>query len=240
MSKLIKCIIVDDEPAAIRLLEKYVAKVSFLHLDNTFTKPLEALAYLEKNTIDLVFLDIQMPEITGIQLSKIMTRNTDVIFTTAYSEFALESYNVSAVDYLLKPIEFERFYKAVSKLQEVALRSSSDVRQNQKEDDFFFFKTDGKNKFAKVFLKDILFVEGLKNYVSVQLKNEQIITYNTLKNLRENLPETQFFQIHKSFIISLKHIDKIDNDSVWIGTRQLPIGNTYRKAFFNTIADNQI
>ena len=240
MSELIRCVIVDDEPAAIRLLEKYVAKVSFLHLENTFTKPLEALAYIEKNTIDLVFLDVQMPEITGIQLSKIMTKNTKVIFTTAYSEFALESYNVSAIDYLLKPIEFERFYKAVSKLYENTTNSHQETQQHQKEAPFFFFKTDGKNKFVKVFLNDILFVEGLKNYVSVQLQDEQIITYNTLKNLRENLPETQFIQIHNSFIISLKHIDKIDNDSVWIGNRQLPIGNTYRKAFFNTITDNQL
>jgi len=169
-----------------------------------------------------------------------MTKNTEVIFTTAYSEFALESYDVSAIDYLLKPIEFERFYKAVSKLHDTTFNIPDNVPQNQKEDSFFFFKTDGKNKFAKVFLKDILFIEGLKNYVSVQLKNEQIITYNTLKNLRENLPEMLFIQVHKSFIISLKHIDKIDNDTVWIGNKHLPIGNTYRKAFFNTIANNQL
>lgn len=239
MSKQLKCIIVDDEPPAIRLLEKFVAKVSFLQLESTFTKPLEALAFIENTAIDLVFLDVQMPEITGLQLSKIITAKTNIIFTTAYPEFALESYDVSAIDYLLKPIEFERFYKAVTKLHAESNSVSSEFKI-QHDDTFFFFKTDGKNKFAKVFLDDILFVEGLKNYVSVQLKNEQIITYNTLKHLNESLPELQFIQIHKSFIVSLKHIDKIDNDSVWIGSRQLPIGNTYRKAFFNRISDNQL
>lgn len=237
MNKQLTCIIVDDEPPAIRLLEKYVNQISFLELKGTYTKPLEALQYIEKGGIDLIFLDIQMPEITGIQLSKIIHQKTNIIFTTAYPQFALESYEVTATDYLLKPIEFQRFYKAVLKVQE---KETTFSITTSKEEEFFFFKTDGKNKFSKVFLKDILYVEGLKNYVSIYLQNERVITYSTLKNIKENLPASKFIQTHKSYIISIKHIDKIDNDSVWIQKKELPIGNTYKKLFFETINNNKL
>jgi len=239
MNKQLTCIIIDDEPPAIRLLEKYVAKISFLNLRGSYTNPLEALQNIEKETVDLVFLDIQMPEITGIQLSKIISSKTNIIFTTAYPQFALESYDVSATDYLLKPIDFERFYKAVSKVQE-KFRNHCKEDVSFKKEDFIFLKTDGKHKFSKVFLDDILYVEGLKNYVSVYVKNRRIITYSTLKNISENLPNTSFIQTHKSYIISIKHIDKIDNDSIWINEKELPIGNTYRKLFFETIANNKL
>lgn len=234
MNKQLKCVIVDDEPPAIRLLVKHLEKVSFLVLIKTFTNSLEALQFIEKNEIDLLFLDVQMPELTGIQLSKIIDKKTNIIFTTAYSQFALESYEVAAVDYLLKPIEFERFYKAVSKIN-----TSSFTQENLLEPTnsaFFFFKTDGKNKFSKVFLDDILYIESLKNYIAIQLKDEQIITYSTLKSIKESLPENTFIQTHKSFIVALKHIDKIDNDSVWIQKKELPIGNTYKKLFFEVVA----
>ncbi len=236
MSRVFKCIIVDDEPAAIRLLEKFIEKVSFLKLINTFTKPIEALLFIRNNNVDLLFLDIQMPEITGIQLSKIVSNNVQTIFTTAYPKFALESYDVAAIDYLLKPIEFGRFYKAVSKLLPLETANETTVSA----DNYIFLKTDGKNKFVKVFLEEILFIEGLKNYVSVQLKDEQIITNNTLKHLRQNLMQSHFIQIHKSYIISLKHIDRIDNDVVWIKEKELPIGNTYRKLFFEKISENKL
>ncbi len=233
----IQCIIVDDEPAAIRLLERYIADVPFLNFKKAFTKPIEALAYLESNTVDLVLLDVQMPQLTGVQLSRIISPNTNIIFTTAYSEFALESYEVSAVDYLLKPIAFERFYKAVCKVQHSSIDT---LTSNGDTEDYIFIKTDGKHNFNKVFLEDILFVEGLKNYVSVQLKKEQIITYSTLKHLSERLPSNQFIQIHKSYIIAIAHIERIENDAVWMESRQLPIGNTYRKKFFTMINKRQL
>ncbi|MCD2258429.1 LytR/AlgR family response regulator transcription factor [Psychroserpens luteolus] len=233
----LKCIIIDDEPAAVRLLERYVLDVAFLKLQKTFTKPLEALAFLESTTIDLVFLDVQMPQITGIQLSKIIASHTQIIFTTAYSEFALDSYEVATADYLLKPFSFERFYKAVLKAQK---QYAKPFKTEENEDAFIFIKTDGKHNFNRVFIEEILFIEGLKNYVSVQLKNEQIITYSTLKHLSERLPNAQFIQIHKSYIIALSHINKIDNDTVWIQEKQLPIGNTYRKKFFDAINKRQL
>lgn len=237
MNKEYTCIIVDDEPPAIRLLEKYVEKVSFLKLEGTFTKPLEALLFLEKQKVDLVFLDIQMPEITGLQLSKIIDSKVQIIFTTAYPEFALESYDVSAMDYLLKPIEFERFYKAVKKVlpTKVVISHSS-----SSENDYMFVKTDGKNKYERVQFDDVLFFQGLKNYVAIQLHNGQIITYSTLKRLKESLPGNDFIQIHKSYIISVQQIDRIENDAVWIQNKQVPIGNTYRKAFFERIGKKEL
>ncbi|WP_405206408.1 LytR/AlgR family response regulator transcription factor [Aquimarina sp. LLG6339-5] len=232
------CVIIDDEPAAIRLLEKFCSKVSFLEVKDTFTNPLEGLKYLEGASVDLVFLDIQMPEITGIQLSKIINKRTKIIFSTAYPQFALDSYEVAALDYLLKPIEFERFYTAVSKIK---APNNSDVIVNPtNNDEFFFFKTDGKNKYAKVFLEDIIYIESLKNYIAIHLQDQQIITYNTLKHFKETLPSSSFIQIHKSYIISIKHIDKINNDAIWIHNKELPIGNTYRKSFFETIDNHQL
>jgi DNA-binding LytR/AlgR family response regulator len=235
MSKTFTCIIVDDEPPAIRLLEKYISKVHFLSLENSFTNPLEALQYLNSNTVDLVFLDIQMPEISGIQLSKIINSNTQIIFTTAYAQFALDSYDVAAVDYLLKPIDFERFYKAVNKINTLP-----QPIQETDTDSYLFVKTDGKNNFVKLFIKDILYIEGLKNYLSIQLRHEQIITYGTLKHLKESLPKQDFIQTHKSYIIALKHIDKIDNQSVWINNSELPIGNTYKKEFYEEISKKKL
>lgn len=236
MSKILTCIIVDDEPPAIRLLEKYVAKVSFLELVTSTTKPLEALQILEKSPVDLVFLDIQMPELSGIQLSKIINDKTKIIFTTAYPQFALESYDVSAVDYLLKPFEFERFYKAVLKLNEL----KTEITKTTTSDDFLFVKTDGKNNFEKVYTNDILYVEGLKNYVAIHLADKQIITYNTLKNIEESLPTSMFIKTHKSYIISLAHITKTDSNSVYINQTDIPIGDTYKKAFFDRIQERKL
>ncbi|WP_298421347.1 LytTR family DNA-binding domain-containing protein [uncultured Kordia sp.] len=235
MSNVLRCIIVDDEPPAIRLLEKYVAKISFLELVTATTKPLEALQILETAQIDVVFLDIQMPELSGIQLSKIINNKTKIIFTTAYPQFALESYDLAAVDYLLKPFEFERFYKAVLKLNEPKTIETTTIT-----DDFLFVKTDGKNNFEKIYIKDIQYIEGLKNYVAIHLTDKQIITYNTLKNIEECLPTSMFIKTHKSYIISLAHISKTDSNSVYIDTTAIPIGDTYKKTFFEKIQQRKL
>lgn len=231
MTKKIKCLIVDDEPPAIRLLEKYVAKVSFLELITTTTSSIEALQLIENHDIDLLFLDIQIPNLTGIQLSKIIKGKTNIIFTTAYPQFALESYDLDAVDYLLKPFEFERFYQAVLKLNSVTTKSETTT----KKEEFIFIKTGNKNNFEKVFIEDICYIEGLKNYVAIHLKNKQIITYNTLKHIENYLVKSDFIKIHKSFIVSVNHIDKTTTDSVFINENDLPIGDTYRKTFFELI-----
>ncbi|MBQ0736310.1 LytR/AlgR family response regulator transcription factor [Aquimarina celericrescens] len=227
----IRCVIVDDEPPAIRLLKKYVEKVSFLELVTTTTNPLAALQILEQEEVDLVFLDIQMPNLTGIQLSKIIKKQIKIIFTTAYPQFALESYDLNATDYLLKPFDFERFYKAIKK---VTLDGKSLTNQNL-INDFVFVKTDGKNNFKKIKISEILYIEGLKNYIALHLKNNQIITYNTLKGIKDSLPSTDFVQIHKSFIISIHHIEKTTSSTILINNKELPIGDTFRVKLFELL-----
>ncbi len=237
--KILKCIIVDDEPPAIRLLEKYVAKVSFLELVSSTTSSLEALSILESEKIDLVFLDIQMPELTGLQLSKIIKGKTNIIFTTAYSQFALESYSVDAVDYLLKPFEFERFYEAVLKVKNICNVQENDLVKESNV--FLFVKTDGKNNFEKVFVKDICYIEGLKNYVAIHLLNKrQIITNNTLKSIEDYLPTSEFIKTHKSYIISLQNIDRTDSLSVYVNGKAIPIGDTYKKELFEIIQNRKL
>ncbi|MBP2832541.1 response regulator transcription factor [Aquimarina sp. U1-2] len=236
MNTSIKCVIVDDEPPAIRLLKKYIEKVAFLELVATTTNPLEALQILEQKDVDLVFLDIQMPNLTGIQLSKIIKKHIKIIFTTAYPQFALESYDLNATDYLLKPFDFERFYKALKK---ITLDQKSVVNQSI-INDFVFVKTDGRNNLKKIKISEILYIEGLKNYIALHLKNTQIITYNTLKGIKNSLPDTNFVQIHKSFIISIRHIEKTTSSTIMINGKELPIGDTYKVKLFELLNNHKL
>ncbi|GIQ58005.1 DNA-binding response regulator [Flavobacterium collinsii] len=233
----LKCIIVDDEPPATRILENYIGKVSFLEKTAVFNDALKALEFLNTHSVDVVFLDIQMPQLTGLQLSRIISREIKVIFTTAYPDFALEGFELNAVDYLLKPIAFERFYQAVSKLNG---DSKTEVISNNNSADFIFIKTDGKNKFIKLFLDEILYVESLQNYVCIHTLNQQIITHSSLKNVIESLPERNFVQIHKSYVVALKQIESTDSFSVFVNAKELPIGATFKDAFFERIDQNKI
>ena len=233
----LKCIIVDDEPPATRILENYIGKVNFLEKAAVFNDSLKALEFLSTQTVDVIFLDIQMPQLTGLQISRIISKDIKVIFTTAYPDFALEGFELNAVDYLLKPISFERFYQAVSKLNsepKIVVSAQNDVP------DFLFIKTDGKNKFQKIFLSDILYVESLQNYVRINTKQQQIITHSSLKNVIESLPSADFIQIHKSYVVSLKHIESTDNFSVFVNEKELPIGATFKDSFFEKIDENKI
>lgn len=229
--KTLQCLVVDDEAPAIRLLASYIKKVPFLELTTSTTDPIEAIRIIEQEDLDLVFLDIQMPTITGIQLSKIVKGKVNVIFTTAYPQFALESYDLNAIDYLLKPFEFERFYSAVLKV-----KPKEDTKTIHQTDDTIFIKTNGKNNYEKVHPKDILYIESLRNFVSIHLVDKQIITYNTLKHFESELPQNNFVKVHKSYIVSLQHITKTDSLSVYISNgNNLPIGDTYKKSFFEMI-----
>lgn len=232
----LKCIIVDDEPPATRILKNYVEKVSFLEEIGIFNDALKALDFLNSNKVDVLFLDIQMPQLTGLQLSRIISKDIKVIFTTAYPDFALEGFELNAVDYLLKPIAFERFYQAVSKLN--AELNTEVVTSNSS--DFIFIKTDGKNKFQKLFLDEILYIESLQNYVCIHTVKQQIITHSSLKNVIESLPENNFIQIHKSYVVALKQIESTDSFSVFINGKELPIGATFKDAFFERIDQNKI
>lgn len=231
-----RCIIVDDEPPATRILENYIGKVSFLENVGVFNDSLKALEFLNSQSVDVIFLDIQMPQLTGLQLSKIISKEIKVIFTTAYPDFALEGFELNATDYLLKPIAFERFYQAVSKLNSELKAEVSNPSTNE----FIFIKTDGKNKFQKLFLDEILYLESLQNYVCVHTLKQQIITHSSLKNVIESLPQKDFIQIHKSFVVALKQIESTDSFSVFINAKELPIGATFKDAFFDRIDQNKI
>ncbi|TXK78758.1 LytTR family DNA-binding domain-containing protein [Mesonia sp. K4-1] len=238
MSNLFTCIIVDDEPPAIRVIEKFISQLKGLELIASSSKALEGLELIQQNQPHIVFLDIQMPDLTGIQLSKLIDENVNIIFTTAYPQFAVEGFELNAVDYLLKPIAFPRFIEAVGKIKKK--KTSVKETSNLNNEEYFFVKTDGKNKFRKVKLSDILFAESIKNYVIIHTETEQLVTYNTLKNIQESLPQTKFIKIHKSYIVALDKVEKTDNYEVWINGKDLPLGDTYRSEFFKRIHDKKL
>lgn len=233
----LKCMIIDDEPHAIRLLEKYVDQLPEVNCVAISTKPVEALALLQQHQPDVLFLDIQMPDLTGIQLSKLVSKDVRIIFTTAYSQFAVEGFELNATDYLLKPISFPRFVEAVEKVKN---QSSKTAERPAISEDYFFVKTDGKNNFRKIAYGEIQYLESIRNYVVIHLENEQVVTYNTLKHFEENLPEDEFVKIHKSFIISLSKITKTDSQEVTVANQTLPLGDTYRQQFFTRINQRKI
>jgi len=229
-----KCIIVDDEPLAREAVELLIEDRPELKLVNTFNNATSAGVYMEDHTVDLVFLDINMPHVTGLEFARTIPKTTLVIFTTAYAEYALDSYEVDAVDYLVKPIEQDRFNKAVDKaLSYHALlmnEEKEDVQDINIHDDFFFVKSD--RRFFKVHFKDILFVEGLKDYVILQLKEQRIITRMNLKNMYEQLPKKIFLRVNKSYIVNTQQIESFDNNDIFIGKYEIGIGSSYRDIFF--------
>ncbi|MEO6105052.1 MAG: LytTR family DNA-binding domain-containing protein [Cyclobacteriaceae bacterium] len=230
----------EDEPMARNLLVEYVKKVSYLELIQASSNPLQALEILRNNEINLMFLDIQMPEITGITLLKTLQKKPLVILTTAYSEYALESYELDVVDYLLKPITFDRFLRAVDKasqrISNPVVPSEPSVSDTGKP---FVFIKDG-TKLVKINYDDILFVEGLKDYVTIVTKTQKVVSLQRLKSLEVQLPADKFIRIHHSYIIALKAIDTIHKGEVQIGTNFIPISESYKKAFKEFIEKNQM
>lgn len=236
----LKCLILEDEPLARNLLSEYVKKVAYLELTEASSNPLQALEVLRNHPIDLLFLDIQMPEITGITLLKTLQRKPLVIMTTAYSEYAIESYDLDVVDYLLKPITFDRFLKAVDKASRRAAPPAvaPEASLGDKSSPFVFIK-DG-TKLVKINFDDILFVQGLKDYVTIVTKTQKVVSLQRLKALESQLPADEFIRVHHSYIIALKAIDTIHKGEVQIGTHFIPISDSYRKSFRDFIERNQM
>ncbi len=235
----INCIVVDDEPLARNLLTEYIKKVPYLNQVASCSGPLDALEVLRRENVDLMFLDIQMPEITGINFLKTLQKRPLVIFTTAYSEYALESYEFDVVDYLLKPITLERFLRAVDKAAErtrAPISAPPPDRPAPEQGQFVFVK-DG-TKLVKIRWTDILYVEGLKDYVTIHTRQQKVVSLQRLKALEETLPRDQFVRIHNSYIVALQAIDTIQKDKVQIGNVQLPISDSYRKSFREFIERN--
>lgn len=245
MTKL-KCIAVDDEPLALDIIEDYISKVPFLELVKRTENAIEALQLVQAGDIDVVFLDVQMPDLTGIQFLKIAGGKSNFILTTAYSQYALESYDLNVSDYLLKPIAFDRFYKAVEKVlhqvrpaeaQEAASVPAPKIEtQETPIQDYIFVKTE--HKIQKIHLEDILYIEGLKDYISIFTKSERVITLQNMKKMEETLPKSQFIRVHKSYIISLDKIESIERSRIAISGKTIPIGDTFREEFFKKI-DNR-
>ena len=236
-----KCIIVDDEPLAREAIQMLVDKSEHLELVGSFNGPHTTKKFLAKNAVDLIFLDIQMPGINGIEFAKTIPKETLVIFTTAYSEFATESYEVDAIDYLIKPVKLDRFQKGVQKAQAyLKLLKAGDINNNIEDitDDYFFVRAD--RKIIKIHFDNILFIEGLKDYVVMHTENQKVITAMNIKTIYDKLSKNMFVRVSKSYIINIKHIESVDNNTVYIGDNEIPIGNIYRDFFFNEFVTKKI
>jgi DNA-binding LytR/AlgR family response regulator len=237
-SSKLTCIAVDDEPHAIKILSLYIQKIPQLELLASTNSPWEAIQLAQNLQPDILFLDIQMDELTGLQVLDILGHSFKVILTTAYAEYALQGFDYQVSDYLLKPFSFDRFQKAVQKIEQEL--SQADVPPTSSTMTHILIKGDAKNKFHRLALVDILYVEGLKNYVQFVGTKEKVITLQNLKHLEQLLPNNQFFRIHKSYIINLAHINKIDGNMAYIDDKAIPIGNSYRKSFFERIQKEKL
>jgi DNA-binding LytR/AlgR family response regulator len=222
---MIHCIAIDDEPLALQLINEYCSKISFLKLEKTFTNTDEAKAWLQENTVDLLFLDIQMPDINGMQFYKSLAHKPPVVFTTAYKDFAAEGFNVDAVDYLLKPFEYDRFLKACYKVKEyIEFLSSQELQLNS-----IFVKVN--YEIMKINLKDIELIEALDDYIKIYIKPNPVLTLMTLKSIQEKLPSRDFVRVHRSFIVPLARIEKFSKTKLWTAGKEIPIGSSYSQVY---------
>ncbi len=241
---MIRAIIVDDEPLALEVLETYIEKLPQLSLVAKCDNAIEANEVLKANTVDLMFLDIQMPQLSGIDFLKSLSKPPFVIFTTAYPDYAVEGFELNAVDYLLKPISFDRFLKAVNKVSEKMphQKASTQVNNSDHHDEFIFVKAD--KKLVKVNFDDVLYIEGLKDYVIIRQNSGRIITLQTMKSLEDKMPTHQFRRIHRSFIVNVDKIQAIVGNMVEImegpKVKQIPIGNNYKDDLLALVNDNRL
>lgn len=234
-----KCVIIDDEPLAVDLLKDFVSKVDSLELINTFNNAIDAVSYINQNNVDLIFLDIQMPHFSGIEFLNTIEKKPLIIFTTAYSDYAVEGFNLGAVDYLVKPIPFHRFLKSVVRAQQIfnptAIQSNPEALiATESEQDFMFVRAEYEN--VKINFSDILFIEGLKDYVKIYTTdNKFTLTLISLIKLENLLSNKGFSRVHRSYIINIKHVKSIQKNKVLISDKRIPISESYKNAFFERI-----
>lgn len=225
--KTLKCIIVDDEPLAIEILESYIAKIEHLEIAGTFRNAVSAFTFLQTNTVDLIFLDIQMPRLTGIDFLKTLKDPPQVIFTTAFRDYAVDGFELEVVDYLLKPIPFERFLKAVAKVMHTPSTAPLPVvKPEMTTEDFVYFKVD--KKMVKTRMSEILYIESIKDYVKVKTVEKDIITQQKISYLEESLPKELFLRVHRSFIVNVSKVDAYSATDIELGKHQVPIGRNYK------------
>lgn len=237
-----RCLVVDDEPLARQLMESYIQRVEGLTLVRSCSNAIEAFNLLSQRSVDLIFLDIQMPQITGLDLLKTLKHRPRIILTTAYREYAVDAYDLDVADYLLKPILFERFLRSISKIyqlkQPVDPEEETNSHWQSYEEAYMYFKED--REMIKVPLKDILYIESLRDYVKVKTACRQIVTYQKISYLEQKLPESKFIRVHRSFIVALDKVSSFSINGIRIGAHDIPIGRNYKNQAMSALNRNNV
>lgn len=239
-----RCLIVDDERPALKLIAAYISKMPNLELIASCENGMQALAALQEHSIDILFLDIQMPDLTGLDLLKVLKEKPEVVLTTAYRDYAVEGFALDVTDYLVKPFSFERFIQAVHKcIDRLKLKNAeilppshsaqNEIKKENTTTDHFFVRTN--QKMEKVKLDQILFLESMREYVCIHTNGHRYVIHQTMNRMEDELPTTQFMRVHRSYIIALKHINAINGNTAIINEKEIPIGGSYRKAFFEKV-----
>lgn len=234
----LRTIALDDEPLALRLVTDYIQKTPFLELAGTFDNPLDAIEFFSDEAVDLILLDIQMPDLTGIEFSKTLQNSSKIIFTTAYEHYALEGFKLSAVDYLLKPFNYPEFLTAVQKAKKLIELEQAALPTLEANNQFLFLKSE--YKIRRINFNDILYIEGLKDYVKVHLQNDEkpILSINTVKSLEEKLPTDRFMRVHRSFIVNLDKVETIERSRIVFGKTYIPVSDQYKEKFQDFLNQN--
>lgn len=236
----ISCIIVDDEEHAIHVLEHFISETPMLRLEFSTTRPVEAFQYLQQHPVDLIFMDIEMPGLNGMELIKLIPTHCKVIFTTAFPDYALKSYEFNVADYLLKPILFDRFLKSVQKVMSTvaAPETNSESKVYKEKTDFVFIRSEHKGKLIKINVPEVVYIEALGNYISIQTRSERQLTLSTMKDLEQKLALFPYIiRVHKSFFVNNHYIKSIDGNRILLDKKEIPIGEKYKEHFLNSIRD---
>jgi DNA-binding LytR/AlgR family response regulator len=233
----LSCIIIDDEPDAINLVELLIKQSTTWELKAKCYDALEALAFLKTHQVDFIFLDINMPKLTGMELATLLPPHTKIVFTTAYSEYAVESYSFQTIDYLLKPITLKRFLASVEKIEQHFLKPGPEYLSNAEEEPEFFFVKSGKT-LKKIFIKDILYFEGERDYVRLATGQEQLLIYRRLKDMEVQL-KPPFIRVHNSYIINYEQLSKIEDNHIYIADKRIPVSEKFRERFMEVINKNK-
>lgn len=235
MSKAIHCLIVDDEPVAREIMEEHLAKIEAVKIEGSCKNAIEAFNILNRKKIDLIFLDINMPEISGLSLAKSVNKDVKIIFTTAYREYAVDGFDLRAVDYLLKPISFERLLQAISKYldENTAIAIPEKIELTPEKSESFFVRAE--RKMVKICFSEILYIESLADYVKIHMVDKTVVTRETITGIEAKLPQQEFLRTHRSFIVALSAIDSFTNEFVEIGKKQIPISRSYKKEALETL-----
>jgi two-component system, LytTR family, response regulator len=226
----INCIAIEDEPLALKKISEYITQIDYLNLLQAFDNAIDAIGFLKNNEVDLIFLDIRMKKLSGINFLEALTIRPQVIITSAYDEYALKGYEFDVTDYLLKPFSFERFVKSAEKAYKALIKRNTKI-----EDDYIFVKTE--YRIEKIDLKNILFIQGMKDYLQIHLFDKRVMTLQSFKNIMQILPEKDFARVHNSYIVSVSKIEHIERNRIKIGDTRIPISDSYKEVFFNLLRE---